>query len=379
MSQNQKPSTSPTFGPMPAWANVGSDAYGAMNSLLQTAPMAAATQTFAQGGLGPTAQNAMASLMGAGTGAATNPWMANAAQVMQSLAQAGSPGTITPGTIDPGNWQTIFQAAGQPGAAQQYLGSTAQGQYLAGSPYLSDIINRSAQQAADQVNKLFASGGRYGSAAHQGTLADAVAQLSSNLLNQNYQQERDRMLSAAQQIEAAQQGRLGLQGSAAQGIAGIQGQNVANAMNAQQQNIANELASRAGRLGAAQALGGLGQQSFGQQMQALLGAAGLENQAFGNVMSMIGALPAIQQNKIFDAAQQMQVGQRLDQRSQQMLNDLINQWSNLDMQDWARLGGLLAAATGAAGNWGLRTGTSTGSATQMDIGRILGAIGALLL
>jgi len=303
-SSNKSSATTNGTG-SPAWSQVGSDAYNAQNNLLQTSPIAAFNQTMANGGQGQATQNAIGQL--------------------QNVGQ-----------IDTSNFQNLLGQAGQGGAANDYLTGYARGDYLNGSPELDNIINTTNNKVADQVNAMFASGGRYGSGANQGVLADSIAQNTSNLLYNNYNQQQQNQMNAANALENSQQGRMGLGMNAASGIAGAQGQNIAN------------------------------------QMQGLLGSAGLENQGFGNIMSMIGALPTIQNNKIFDAQQQMGLGNTLDQASQNQLNDLINRWGQTDMQDWARLGGLLSAGTQSAGNWGTQTST-TSQPTN-----ILGALGSLL-
>lgn len=278
--QSSKGSTSSVGSAPPAWATPGTPQYGNMNQTLQTAPMAVANQTFAQGGMGDTSRGAVDNLTG------------------------------------------VANTAGQPGAAQNYLSGTAGGDFLNGSPYVNDIIERSNRQIGDQTNQLFSGAGRYGSGVHQGTLASAIGSNTSNILNQNYQSERDRQLQAAGAISNEQQGRLGT------------------------------------------------------QMQANLGAAGLENQGFTNMLGMIQQLPTIQGNKVFDANQQMQVGGLIDQAAQAQLDALINQWQRGDMEDWSRLGGLISGATGAAGNYGTQTGTSQ-TTTPFNPLQGLGLLGSI--
>ena len=109
------------------------------------------------------------------------------------------------------------------------LGATASGQYLNGNPWFSqmvqnalDPITRNFQTAtAPQLDASFASSGRYGSGAMlgqrenaQNVLADQLAKTSSNLYGQNYANERQQQLAAAQQYGGlynqalAQQGQL---------------------------------------------------------------------------------------------------------------------------------------------------------------------------
>lgn len=382
-SSTNKASSSPVQGNLPEWAKTGTADYNKMNSALQTLPMNAAVQTIGSGGLGQASQDAIKNLQGSG---GTNDWMNKAANGLQNVGQVGSTtqnqiaqNAQNVGQINGDNFQNIYDQAGQGGAANDYLTSTARGDYLNGSPYLDSIISKGADDIANQTNNMFAAGGRYGSAANQGVLADSVANAANELRNQNYQAERQNQLSAANALESAQQGRLGIQSGAASGLANVQGQNVQNwlsgqnlglnaansASNIQNQNIQNQL-------GANQALGSLGQAAFGNNFNAQTGAANIENQGMGNMLNMISQLDNIQNNKMFDANQQMQIGGKIDDRTQQGLNDLINQWSQSDNEDWARLGGLLSAAQGSAGSYGTQTQTSK---QPMNI---LGALAGLM-
>lgn len=235
----------------------GTDAYKQANTQLQTGSIGAANEAIANRGQGQAAQHLIRQILGGG---GANDWMNQAANQFQNVGQVN-----VPGQVSEQNYQSVYDRAGQPGAAEHYLKGTAQGQYLNGSPYLDEIIAKGSQNVADQTNQMFAAGGRYGSAAHQGTVSDAVSNYAGQLRNQNYQQERDRQVQAAGTLENAQQGRLGIQSGAAGGLANVQGQNIGNSMNAQSQNIAH-------RLNAAGQLGQLGQQRVGNMM----GAAGLE-------------------------------------------------------------------------------------------------------
>lgn len=283
VNTSQGKGTSTTNGTgQPAWANTGSQAYKNMNSALATAPMAVANQTFAQGGLGKTGQGAV--------------------NTMNNMGQTGSNANMN--------------------AAGQTLSGYASGQYLNGSPELDNIINQTNQKVGDQVNQMFAAGGRYGSGMNQGVLADSIANNTSNLLYNNYNQQQQNQLNATGQ------------------------------------------------------LGQLGQAQFGNQLSALSGAAGLENQGFNNMLGTIGQLGNIQNNKVFDANQQMGIGSQFDQKGQNALNDRINQWSQSDMAPWARLGGLLSAGTTSAGNWGTQSGTSKTTQPINAMG-ILGLLASL--
>jgi hypothetical protein len=261
----------------------GSPQYQKLNQSLQTGPMQFASNMLGGNGVSQAGQNAMT-----------------------QMGQMGQSGTNA----------LMDQSA-------QGFGGTAGGQYLGGSPYLDSIVNKSNRNIADQTNQLFSAGGRYGSGAHQGTLADSIGSNTNNLLNANYQQERDRQMQATGQ------------------------------------------------------LGQLGQNQFGNQMGALQGAAGIGQQGIGNQLNTISQMPTIQNNKIFDAQQQMGIGQQVDQRNQQQLNDLINRWTQGDMQDWSRLGGLLSAGGQSAGNWGTQTGSSNTSQNPSPLGMAGAGLSAL--
>lgn len=265
----------------PNWATPGTTDYSHLNTALQTAPMGAAVNTLANGGMGQTGQKSANTLSQIGQNGGSNPWMNSAASS---------------------------------------LGQTAAGNYLNANPYLNDVINQSNQILSDNLNNQFASGGRYGSGYNKEILGRDIAQNTSNLLNSNYQQERQNQLSAA-----------------------------------------NEL-------------GGLGEGSLTQQQNALTGAADLENQGFNNQLGMIQQLPTIQANKTYDATQQQNVGSQLNNYSQQELQNLINQFNNADMSDWARIGGLLSAGTTAAGNWGTQSGTQTQPMGASILGPLLGLL-----
>lgn len=406
----------------------GTDAYKNANTQLQTGPIQAANEVIANRGIGQTSQNVINNVMGGG---GANNWMNQAAGVFQNPGQIGTGqfnqiynnsqnvqqvgtgnlerfmGQAMPnGQVGQQNYQGVYDHAGQPGAAEQYLTGTAQGQYLGGSPYLDDIVAKSSQNVADQTNQMFAAGGRYGSGAHQGSVADAVSSNANNLRNQNYQAERDRQVQAAGTLESAQQGRMGVQNTAAGGVANAQNQNISNQMQGTQlgANIANQIAgvqnqnvgnwlqgqnlglgaAQGGantqnqninnRLNAAGQLGNLGQQAMGNQFN----AAGLENQGMQNMMGMIGQLSGIQNNKVFDANQQMGLGNQIDARTQKGLDDLINKWNQTDMAPWAKLGGLLSAASGSAGSYGTQTQTSQQPANPLGvIGMLLSGISGL--
>jgi hypothetical protein len=323
-----------SVGPEP-----GTGDYNAMNTQLQTNPMQFLTGLFQQGGMGNYQQNAADNLIGS---SGTNNWMDQAAQGWGNVAGQGTQ-----------NFQNIYDKAGTPGANEQYLTDYAAGKYVgASNPYTESILRKGQDDSVEQLNRMFAGGGRYGSAMNQGTVADSVMNIGNQYRGDQYNKDVANQFAASGAISGEQQGRMGIQNSAAQGVGGMQ-------------------------QAAASGLGGLGQSAFQNWLGAQTGAAGLQQQGIQNMLSGLGGLGAAQANKMFDSTQQRGVGQELDQASQQQLDDLIKQWGQTDMSDWARLGGYQSAAQGAAGNYGTQSGTQK-SSQSAGLGSILGGILSIL-
>jgi hypothetical protein len=103
------------------------------------------------------------------------------------------------------------QMWGDTSSAEQNLQGVASGQYLSGAnPYMDELINRSQQDAANQVAGRFASSGRYGSGQFSRAVADTTGRIATEARMQDYEQERARQMQAAQQIDAAKMAREGL-------------------------------------------------------------------------------------------------------------------------------------------------------------------------
>jgi len=72
---------------------------------------------------------------------------------------------------------------------------TLSGGYLEANPYIDEIVRRSASQAGGAPVSQFASAGRFGGGAMSNAMADAMASTSASLYGDNYQRERERMMS----------------------------------------------------------------------------------------------------------------------------------------------------------------------------------------
>ncbi len=80
------------------------------------------------------------------------------------------------------------------------------------------------------------------------------------------------------------------------------------------------------------------------------------------------------QNQMTGADAQIRAGQMVDQKAQDHLSDEVRKFYSLDNEDWNRLGMLLSAAAGSAGNYGTQQSQSRQSP---GIGQILGGVGSI--
>ncbi len=180
----------------------------------------------------------------------------------------------------------IYRNAREPGAAEDYLTSTARGDYLAeGNPYYRQILEKEAERLGDQVSGVFAGSGRYGSGAHQGVLGDTVGDFMQKGLSEDFTRERGLQMDAAQSIEAAQQGRMDRQQSAVEGMTGVQDTNRTRQLSAllSARGFAGEDLDRAMR--AIQGVQGADAMNAGMALSGAEGLAGVGRDVFGNLLA----------------------------------------------------------------------------------------------
>ena len=170
---------------------------------------------------------AMDMLRNLGQGGAGNIETANH-QVGNILDQGGI-NTQQQGQID-----NMARVAGGGYRPEQMVGvqgmmDTASGANLDGNPYLDRIFDRGATAIGRSVNDAMGSAGRYGSGAHQATLADSIGDFHSDVYADNYARERQNQIGAQQGLIGAGQA----QDSLATGAAG----SAFNALDAGNRNI----------------------------------------------------------------------------------------------------------------------------------------------
>jgi hypothetical protein len=148
--------------------------------------------------------------------------------------------------------------------------------------------------------------------------------------------ERGRMMSAAGQIDQANQGLLGQQIGAAQGMAGVEGANIANRVNAASQE------------------------------------AGMWNQGLNRGLQSAALAPTLDAARYNDANRLMGVGQTYDAKTQEALNDAMSKWDAWQNRPWNMLNAASGIANGAASYGGSSSQTSPGRSPLLG-----GASGAI--
>jgi hypothetical protein len=332
-----------------------------MSYQLAQNPMQLSNQLFSQGGLMAPSHQAMGFYGDIASGG-LNPSTRELEHTYQLAGQmspeadalfkqfiSGAGGSV--GTFD--DFRDIYGRAQLPGAAENYLTSTARGDYLEdGNPHFRSWLETEAERMGDQISGMMSGSGRFGSGAHTGVMGEEIGNFMTKGLSEDFARERALQMQAAQTMEAAQQGRLGHQLAAVHGMTGVGADDLNRQLQAAfaQRQFAGDDWQR--QHAAAGDLFNAQQQNLANQFMGAQSAAGLSNEGIMNALNYIGALPTIQQNRLFAPQLLQQVGAQQDQANQAMINDMISRFYQHDMQDWTRLGALQAAAQGSAGDYG---------------------------
>jgi hypothetical protein len=91
------------------------------------------------------------------------------------------------------------------------LGDMASGKFLQeGNPYFNAALQGQLDNTAAQTQSQFSGAGRYGSGANTNALATSLGNIRSSALSDQFNRDTSNMLTANSQIDAANQGQLGL-------------------------------------------------------------------------------------------------------------------------------------------------------------------------
>jgi hypothetical protein len=101
--------------------------------------------------------------------------------------------------------------------SEDYLKSVVGGDYLeAGNPYVKQVQDAVRSSVMPSVNSAFSSAGMSGSTLHQGMLEKGLTEGMASPLFANYENERNRQMSAASSLPGVSQGIIGNQLGAGQ-------------------------------------------------------------------------------------------------------------------------------------------------------------------
>lgn len=157
-------------------------------------------------------------------------------QMQQALTPAQNVASGASAISTGQDYQGLLDRAMQGGAAEQYLTGMAEGPTI--NPYFQEMLDNTLGRVSAETNRGISAMGRYGSGAHTGVLTDRLGQAATSALGTEWGRANQQQMAAIQALEQAQQGRLGLQGSAIQGLTGTQAQNIANSLVGGQQYMA---------------------------------------------------------------------------------------------------------------------------------------------
>ena len=140
----------------------------------------------------------------AGVGEVFNTYLANKPNLDAQVAKANAlsdqlAGAHSGASANYGNAVSAYNnIASSPNAGAGYYNDVLSGQYLNGNPYLQAIIDASKGDIMDSVGSQFELGGRYGpNAAYGKGLGTALANMESTLRYGDYNNQMNRMDTAA--------------------------------------------------------------------------------------------------------------------------------------------------------------------------------------
>lgn len=198
-----------------------------------------------------------------------------------------------------------------------------------GNKFFKDALTNSLSDAAGMVQSQMAGAGRLGSGANTGVLGKTLGGISTQAMSDQYVRDQQRQLQASGMIDSARQGRMGIQQGAASGKAGVEAGNADRALSADQ--LRGSLLTSGGNM-------------YGQGLDRALAATNMDFQ-----------------NGLTGARAQLEAGGIQDADQQAKLEDMMGLHYSLDNAPWDRLNMMLGATTGAAGNYGTRSGTTRDS------------------
>lgn len=354
------------------------------NRILQGSPYQDAAGQFALNTLNGTNQNPALAYFQGMQGSSVTPQTINPA--LMNAASVRDVRNMDPAQIAQN--RQVQVGDGLTDLTRKTFNQTMRGNYLNNNPYLDQTFNRASDAVTRQwnesvmpgVNSTFSLAGRTGSGAHQNAvnqaseqLGDTLSDLGNQIYGQNYQQERDRMMQAANSLggfDTTEQG-YGLQASTSNaGNALTRNLNQANLIQgARQFNVGfdqNRALTDAGyQQGANQfnagqrqdtrefnALNNLGAQQFNQNFGLNLGNAmgDAYQQNVGNQFAASNLGMSLADQDFMDIGRMMGIGGMVEDKAGQYLQDNMNRFNyyqNQPYQNFSQFVNYLGAIPGS--------------------------------
>lgn len=316
-----------------------------LNGLLQEGGTTAATQGATAGlaGINPTVDTS-----GVASSAAR---LSDPNSIAKTTGSAIAGGAYNTDTAPLAGLAGSFASGGT--QTERSLQDVADGKYLGGAnPYLDDLIDRSASDAASTVAQKFAASGRYGSGRFSGAIADAVAGVGTQARYQDYEAERGRQASAASAIDAAKNANASTTAGLFSTLSGVNQGNAGLAATGANLSLAADQAGLAGEGALATLSGQNADRALGQAGTLLSAAQG--DRAAG--LAGIAATPTAQAALAQPGQTLAQTGAIQDAAKQDQINADREMFDDVSNAHWNQLGKYLGIAAPIAGMGGTTTG-----------------------
>lgn len=349
------------------------------------------------GGANQQAQNTLSQLQN-GINVGTDPTLGNLQGLLNSQANGSAPGTATYNAIQNGTnpglgaAQSVYGQSQTANPTTSYLQNMAQGGEIGNNAYLDQSVANATQSIADQLGKVQLPGlasqaaqmGRSGSGAFASLINDAnstaanqMSKVATDMYANQYNADKQNQLNANSQLSNNWNNDFGNALNAAQNLGNSYAQNAntqmqaANANDTNYQNQFQNLLSGLGQYSSQWNQGVQNQfQNAGLKADAANAANSASNANAQNQLAAAGQAGNAYQNTLQPAETIGAVGASQDQRAQDALNALIDQWDFNQQMPLTQLANFASILNG--GGYSTQTSKTTGGSS--GLGNVLGGL-----
>ena len=125
------------------------------------------------------------------------------------------------------NSDTINRLATGDTSSATNLANMANGSMIGNNTAFNDALQNTLSNTANTINSSMSGAGRYGSGAHSGVMANQLGQVATSAMANQYNQDVSNMMSANNQIDSANMGKLSGLNSLYQGYSNAAGNQLA--------------------------------------------------------------------------------------------------------------------------------------------------------